>query len=103
MARPRKTRKLADYELAGADNITSYAMPGRPPRDPKDKVGIPIRVLVTVGVSNGADAGATKHGIKLSDYLRLALLNQLKADGVVSDTDIAEDNTWEELRKLGVV
>jgi hypothetical protein len=74
--------------------------PGRPNKNPLNKVGQSIRALTTIGIKNKALAGAKVHGIILSDYLRLALFNQLKADGLVEDID-REDDTFETLRQAG--
>lgn len=75
-----------------------YSVPGRPPKQLADKVGTSVRCLVTVGVRNALDVGAGIHGIIVSDYLRLALFNQMAHDGILTD-ELRKDATWEELRK----
>lgn len=78
-----------------------YRTPGRPPKKQKNKVQIPLRCLVTIGVQEAFVAGCDQHNLIDSDYLRLALYNQLRADGLVSD--LQEDATFEILRSLGFV
>lgn len=79
----------------------NYRTPGRPPKKQKNKVQVPLRCLVTIGVQNSFTKGGAMHNLIDSDYLRLAIYNQLKADGLVDD--LQDDATFETLRALGFV
>jgi hypothetical protein len=78
--------------------------PGRPPKHPKDKINIPIRCLTTMRMARKIDqaAGAVRH-TSLSNYLRLALYNQLKSDGLLVNEEDLKDATWNDLRLAGLV
>lgn len=79
-----------------------YSVPGRPPLDPKHRVARPVRCLVTSQVANliMSTADDIHAGMVLSDYIRLALYNQLKADGQMSP-ELEADATWTSLRANG--
>ena len=77
-----------------------YGMPGRPPRSPKNKVGTPVRCLVTVGVQQAIEEAARAKGVNLSDFLRLCIFNQLENMDMVSP-DLRKDATWDTLRGFG--
>lgn len=78
--------------------------PGRPPKHPQDKINIPIRCLTTFRMARKINqaAGSLRH-ITLSNYLRLALYNQLKSDGLLVNEDDLKDATWNDLRLAGLV
>jgi hypothetical protein len=77
-----------------------YGMPGRPPRSPKNKVGIPVRCLVTIGVEAAIDEAARAKGLNVSDFLRLAIFHQLEDMDILS-TELRKDATWDTLRGFG--
>lgn len=81
--------------------MSAYKMPGRPARSPLNKMGISIRCMVTMGVNDAVVAGADASGVIVSDYLRLALYNQLRIDGLLKD--LTEDSTFDTLRGFGLV
>lgn len=77
-----------------------YGMPGRPPRSPKNKVGTPVRCLVTIGVEQAIEDAARAKGINISDFLRLCIYKQLE-DMETMTTDLRKDATWDTLRGFG--
>ena len=77
-----------------------YGMPGRPQCSPKNKVGTPVRCLVTVGVQQAIEEAARAKGVNLSDFLRLCIFNQLENMDMVSP-DLRKDATWDTLRGFG--
>ena len=79
---------------------TRYGMPGRPPRSPKNKVGTPVRCLVTIGVQQAIEEAARAKGINLSDFLRLCIYHQLD-DMELLSPDLRKDATWDTLRGFG--
>lgn len=81
----------------------TYKPIGRPPRKPKDKVGQPVRCLVTPGIRALLDQLSEIHGVSISDVLRLALYRHLKAAGLLETKDVLNDATWDELKKAGLV
>jgi len=85
------------------DNETKparYGMPGRPPRSPKNKVGIPVRCLVTIGVQQKIEEAAKAKGVNISDFLRLCIFNQLESMDQLS-SELRKDATWDTLRGYG--
>jgi hypothetical protein len=74
-----------------------YGMPGRPPRSPKNKVGTPVRCLVTIGVEAAIETAARAKGLNVSDFLRLAIYHQLE-DMDLMTGDLRKDATWDTLR-----
>ena len=83
-------------------------MPGRPPVDPMSKASIAIRCLVSPVVATVVDKGMRRHAnLLMSDYLRLALYNQLRKDGLLDELTKAgkmeDDQTWKELMNRGLV
>ena len=92
-----------DLEEKGGKNVSSYKMPGRPPRKPANKVGISKRCLVTLGVNNAYAQGVEAHGLENdSDYMRLSIYNQLVKDGLMTDA-LRKDATWDSLRSKGLI
>ena len=77
-----------------------YGMPGRPPRSPKNKVGTPVRCLVTIGVEAAIDEAAHAKGLNVSDFLRLAIFHQLE-DMDIMNNELRKDATWDTLRGFG--
>lgn len=77
-----------------------YGMPGRPPRSPKNKVGTPVRCLVTIGVESAVEEAARAKGLNLSDFLRLAIFHQLE-DMDMMNNELRRDATWDTLRGFG--
>ena len=77
-----------------------YGMPGRPPRSPKNKVGTPVRCLVTIGVEAAIEAAASAKGLNVSDFLRLAIFHQLE-DMDLMTGELRRDATWDTLRGFG--
>lgn len=76
-----------------------YGMPGRPPRSPKNKVGTPVRCLVTIGVEAAIETAARAKGLNVSDFLRLAIYHQLE-DMDLMTGDLRKDATWDTLRSF---
>lgn len=74
-----------------------YGMPGRPPRSPKNKVGTPVRCLVTIGVEAAIETAARAKGLNVSDFLRLAIYHQLE-DMDLMTPELRKDATWDTLR-----
>jgi hypothetical protein len=77
-----------------------YGMPGRPPRSPKNKVGTPVRCLVTIGVQQSIEEAARAKGINISDFLRLCIYNQLESMNLMNN-ELRKDATWDTLRGFG--
>lgn len=77
-----------------------YGMPGRPPRSPKNKVGTPVRCLVTIGVQKAIEDAAQAKGVNLSDFLRLCIFNQLDNMELLNP-ELRKDATWDTLRGFG--
>jgi hypothetical protein len=75
---------------------------GRPAKNPLDKVGRPVRCLVTKRVAQNLIQLAKSSGINLSDVLRLALYNLLKQRGMMT-AEMETDPTWDELKKVGLL
>ena len=84
------------------ENQSRYSMPGRPPRDPKNKVGVPVRCLVTRRVNQAMEEAVRIHGVTMSDVQRLAIYNLLQKDGLLTD-ELRQDMTFESLRAVGLV
>jgi hypothetical protein len=77
-----------------------YGMPGRPPRSPKNKVGTPVRCLVTIGVEKVVEDAARAKGMNISDFLRLCIFHELDNMDMMQ-TDLRKDATWDTLRGFG--
>ncbi len=82
---------------------------GRPPKDPFQKVGTPVRALVTMPVADQLAVASRTHGIDepgrgkvSSDILRLYIYNGLVKDGLMT-TDLRNDPTWAGLVEMGLV
>ncbi len=79
-----------------------YGMPGRPPRAPRNKVGIPVRCLVTIGVQQKIEEAAKAKGINISDFLRLCIYKHLESTNQLTD-ELRKDATWDTLRGFGIL
>lgn len=77
-----------------------HGMPGRPPRSPRNKVGIPVRCLVTIGVQQAVQQAAENSGVNMSDFLRLCIFRQLESMQLMSP-ELQKDATWDTLRGYG--
>lgn len=89
--------------MSNADGKTiRYGMPGRPPRSPKNKVGTPVRCLVTIGVQQAIEEAARAKGINLSDFLRLCIYHELNGMDLLTP-ELRKDATWDTLRGFGQV
>lgn len=95
--------------MAARKRKTDYAIAGRPPKDPKLKVGTPVRCLTTKSVADAIASAAEKHGIPAptfgtvaSDIVRLYIFNGLKADGKMT-AEIEKDPTWDTLKERGLI
>ncbi len=76
--------------------------PGRPPKAPEDKIGRPVRCLITDQVFQVLVEEGQERQVSQSDYLRLALYRQLEREGKMTD-DLRRDATWDALRHSGLV
>lgn len=85
------------------------ALSGRPPKDPKDKIGNPVRCLVTPGVqeiliqiqeSTGIPGPA--RGLVASDTLRVALYEHIQKRGLMTP-ELDQDPTWDSIKSRGLV
>jgi len=86
-----RKRKYPDMNLAG-----------RPPKDPEEKIGRPVRALVTLPVMDVLEALMEKLGMNLSEVLRLALYNLLLKYDLLTD-QLREDETFKSLREKGLL
>ena len=82
--------------------IPVYRMPGRPPKKPKNLLRFTIRCLVSHGVYEALAKAEQQSGLTRSNFLRKALYNQLRADGLLTP-ELEKDATWDELRALGQI
>jgi len=83
--------------------------PGRPPKNPEDKVSTPARALFTSQMASKLQAAAAIHDIPApahgkvpSDILRLYVFWGLKKDGLITE-DIEADPSWDTLKEKGLV
>lgn len=83
-------------------------IPGRPPKDPKTRIGIPARALVTdpvraalVELSDELSIPLPKYGVIPSDIVRLGLW--LVIDQYAKKGELRDDPSFESLRQLGLV
>jgi len=84
------------------DEASRYRMPGKPPINPKHRLCMPIRFLVTRDINTLLDDIASEKGTLISDYFRLSLYNQLLRDGYLTE-EVRLDATWDPLRRQGLV
>lgn len=87
----------------------SYGIAGRPPKNPENKVGTPVRALVTIGVAEALVEASSEHGIPgpeiglvSSDIVRLYVYQGLLKDGKMTEA-LANDATWDTLKARGLV
>ncbi len=76
--------------------------PGRPPKAPEDKIGRPVRCLITKNVFDVVSERGQDRQVSQSDYLRLALFRQLEREGKMTE-DLRKDATWDALRRHGLI
>ncbi len=76
--------------------------PGRPPKAPEDKIGRPVRCLITKYVFEVVSERGQERQVSQSDYLRLALFRQLEREGKMTE-DLRKDATWDALRRAGLI
>ncbi len=81
---------------------TGTRSPGRPPKAPEDKIGRPVRCLITDRIFHVLNDEGESQQVSQSDYLRLALYRQLEHDGKMTE-DLRRDATWDALRRSGLV
>jgi hypothetical protein len=81
---------------------TGTRSPGRPPKAPEDKIGRPVRCLITENVFHVLSNGGDNHQASQSDYLRLALYHELERDGKMTE-ELRKDATWDALRRSGLI
>ncbi len=81
---------------------TATRSPGRPPKAPEDKIGRPVRCLITDQVFRVLVEEGHDREVSQSDYLRLALYRQLEKEGKMTD-DLRRDATWDALRRTGLI
>lgn len=81
---------------------------GRPPKDPRQRIGTPARALVTdpvrevlVEISEKLNIPLPKYGVIPSDIVRLGLWMVLEHYG--EHGDMRDDPSFESLRGLGLV
>lgn len=81
---------------------TNYPFAGRPPKDPLEKVGRPVRALVTVPVMEAIQEDMDQTGINLSEVFRLALYRYLDHKGMITP-ELRVDPTWISLVEKGLI
>lgn len=81
----------------------NHVFSGRPPKDPFEKIGRPVRALVTTNVYEALRKAAGMHGsLNLSDMFRLSLFHFLTANGLMTP-ELYEDPTWTYIKEKGLV
>ena len=76
---------------------------GRPPKDALEKIGRPVRALVTLPVMDALRQDMRLHdGLTISEMLRLALYRELAHQGLITPA-LQRDPTWESLAQKGLV
>lgn len=84
---------------------------GRPNVSPENRMGTPVRALVTIGVAEALQASMELHNLpgrsskekKASgDILRLAIFNLLQKDRLMTP-ELYNDPTWNSLKAEGLV
>jgi hypothetical protein len=86
-----------------------HVIPGRPPKDPLNRVGDPVRALVTPRVIEAIQMDMINTGLSgkrdnrvSSDIVRLAIFERLKRQGLMTQ-ELYEDSTWDTLKQSGLV
>ena len=98
MAKQPVDRTLPEYDNETGPENEAWSSPGRKPKKPSNRVSVPIRCLTTVGIWELVKQGSEKHGLALSDYLRLALYRTLVDDELLKEERDLKDPTWDVLR-----
>ena len=86
----------------GRKRKTDYPLAGRPPVDPMQKVGRPVRALVTPPVMDAITEAMDQSGLNLSELFRLALYEHLRKQGAITE-GLYLDPTWQSLREKGII
>lgn len=92
------------------DEFYSPGTAGRPPKDPMERVGWPIRALVTHKVIDALKTSMKLHDLPTrdkrtkvsSDIVRLAIARLLIHDGLMTG-ELLDDDTWVSLREKGLL
>lgn len=86
-----------------------YIIAGRPPKNAMDRLGTPVRALVTLRVTDALIEDQRKMGIPeppdgiiASDTVRLALYERLKRVGLLTP-ELENDPTWNSLKDRGLL
>lgn len=79
-----------------------YPIAGRPPKDVEEKVGIPLRALVTLPLKEAVDEIQSNMNINQAEFLRLAMYHYLNKLGALSD-GLRNDPTFDSLREKGLL
>jgi len=101
--------------------MANRSWPGRPPRDRSRKISKPLRALVTPPVYRVCEALSEELDIDMSNLVRFALYRLINSydkpdkaqlykalmeqyrGSLDADQSFSEDNTWEDLRKKGLM
>jgi hypothetical protein len=86
----------------GRKRKTDYPTAGRPPKDPLEKVGRPVRALVTQPVMEAIEADRGNTQMNLSEFLRLAIFERLNRQGLITPA-LMEDPTFQTLRQKAIL
>lgn len=76
---------------------------GRPPKHPLEKVGRPVRALVTPPVMGLIELACKELDLNLSEFLRLAVYERLRRQTLDEEGTVVEDPTFETLRQKGLL
>jgi hypothetical protein len=77
-------------------------MSGRPPKNPIERVGIPVRALITPIVMDALSVDMKANNTNLSEAIRLALYERLLRQGLLTP-ELENDPTWLTLKEKGLV
>lgn len=75
---------------------------GRPPKNPLEKVGLPVRALLTPPAYDALAQAMQRLGLNLSETVRLSIYRALEDQGLMTD-ELRHDPTWESLRRKGIL
>lgn len=94
------------------DPTQPAGLAGRKPKNPMDRIGWPVRALVTHRVIEALQQSMALHDLPASDprtrvssdVVRLGLYMLLKKDGLIESVPGLEaDPSWDELKRKGLV
>jgi hypothetical protein len=88
--------------MSRKNKYPEYPIAGRPPKEPETKIARPVRALVTMFVFELIEELCKAQGINLSEFLRLAIYNQMRKMGEETQ-DLMEDPTFDTLREKGLL